>query len=128
MGHLQLLAQPLWVNLFVLIPPALFFSWRSRGIQIFGRQFLRLGALLLNNLQCVRPAIVGYDDSRVFHEMASPQMGSDYLRSTSPMSVIRLTISPPVGWNQKKNTQSSIHFNVAHPSPSASTGTGTGEA
>lgn len=40
MGHFQHLAQPLWVNLLVLVPPALFFSWRSRGIQISGRQFL----------------------------------------------------------------------------------------
>jgi hypothetical protein len=40
MGHFQLLAQPLWVNLLVLIPLALFFGWRSRGIQISRRQFL----------------------------------------------------------------------------------------
>ncbi len=39
MGQFQLLAQPLWVNLLVLIPLALFFGWRSRGIQISGRQF-----------------------------------------------------------------------------------------
>jgi len=42
----------------------------------------RLGALLLNNLQCMRSAVVGDDDSRMFHDMAIPQMGSDYLRST----------------------------------------------
>ena len=40
MGHFQLLAQPLWVNLLVLIPLARFFAWRTRGIQISGRQFL----------------------------------------------------------------------------------------
>jgi len=40
MAQFQLLAQPLWVNLLVLIPLALFFGWRSRGIRISGRQFL----------------------------------------------------------------------------------------
>jgi len=40
MGQFQLLAQPLWVNLLVLIPLALFFGWRRRGIQISGRQFV----------------------------------------------------------------------------------------
>jgi hypothetical protein len=40
MAQLQLLAQPVWVNLLLLIPLALFFSWRSRGIQISWRQFL----------------------------------------------------------------------------------------
>jgi len=39
MGQFQLLAQPLWVNLLVLIPLALFFGWRSKGIQISRRQF-----------------------------------------------------------------------------------------
>lgn len=40
MGQFQLLAQPLWVNLLVSIPLALFFGWRSRGVQISGRQLL----------------------------------------------------------------------------------------
>ena len=40
MAQFQLLAQPLWVNLLVLIPLALFFGWRSRGIRISWRQFL----------------------------------------------------------------------------------------
>ena len=39
MAQFQLLAQPLWVNLFLLIPLALFFGWRSRGIKISWRQF-----------------------------------------------------------------------------------------
>jgi len=34
------LAHPLWVNLLVLVPFALYFAWRNRGIQIPGRQFL----------------------------------------------------------------------------------------
>jgi len=40
MGQFQLLAQPPWVNLFVFIPLGLFIGWRSRGLQIPGRQFL----------------------------------------------------------------------------------------
>jgi hypothetical protein len=40
MGQFQLLAQPLWVNLLLLIPLALYFAWRSKRIQISGGQFL----------------------------------------------------------------------------------------
>ena len=40
MGEFQLLAQPLWVNLLVFIPVVLFFGWRTRGLQISGRQLL----------------------------------------------------------------------------------------
>src|SRR5215469_8451279 len=40
MGHFQFLAQPVWVNLLVLTPFALYFVGRSRSIQISGRQFL----------------------------------------------------------------------------------------
>jgi hypothetical protein len=40
MGQFQLLAQPLWVNLLVFIPPALFIGWRSRALQIPRRQLL----------------------------------------------------------------------------------------
>ncbi len=38
MGRFQVLAQPLWVNLLVLIPIAMFLAWRSRGLQISRRQ------------------------------------------------------------------------------------------
>jgi hypothetical protein len=40
MGQFQLLAQPLWVNLLVFVPLGMFIAWRSRGLQISGRQFL----------------------------------------------------------------------------------------
>lgn len=40
MGQFQLLAQPPWVNLLVFIPGAVFIRWRSRGLQISGRQLL----------------------------------------------------------------------------------------
>jgi|SRR6516164_230319 len=40
MGQFRLLAHPLWVNLLVLVPLALYFAWRNRGIQISWRQFL----------------------------------------------------------------------------------------
>jgi len=40
MGQFQLLAQPAWVNLLVFIPLGLFVGWRSRGLQISGRQLL----------------------------------------------------------------------------------------
>ena len=40
MGQSRLLAQPLWINLLVLVPVAVYFAWRRRGIQISGRQFL----------------------------------------------------------------------------------------
>ena len=39
MAQFQFLAQPLWVTLFLLIPPVLFFGWRSRGIKILGDNF-----------------------------------------------------------------------------------------
>ncbi len=34
------MAQPLWVNLLVLIPVGVFLGWRSRGLQISRRQLL----------------------------------------------------------------------------------------
>jgi hypothetical protein len=40
MGRFQLLAQPLWVNSFVLIPLGLFIGWRNRRLQIPGLQVL----------------------------------------------------------------------------------------
>jgi hypothetical protein len=32
----------------------------------------RLGALLFNRLNCIRPAVVGDDNSRVFHKTPAP--------------------------------------------------------
>jgi hypothetical protein len=40
MEQFRLLAHPLWVNLLVLVPLALYFAWRKRGILIPGRQLL----------------------------------------------------------------------------------------
>jgi len=40
MGQFQLLAQPVWLNLLVFIPLGVFVVWRSRGLQISGRQLL----------------------------------------------------------------------------------------
>ena len=40
MGQFQLVAQPMWVNLLLFIPPILFIAWRSRGLQISRRQLL----------------------------------------------------------------------------------------
>jgi hypothetical protein len=40
MEQFPLLAHPLWVNLLVFVPVALYFAWRKRGIQIPGRQLL----------------------------------------------------------------------------------------
>jgi hypothetical protein len=40
MGKFRLLAHPWWVNLLLLIPLALYFAWRNRGIQTPGRQLL----------------------------------------------------------------------------------------
>jgi hypothetical protein len=40
MGKFRLLAHPLWVNLLLLIPLALYFAWRNKGIQIPRRQLL----------------------------------------------------------------------------------------
>ena len=39
MGQFLPPAQPLWVNLLVLVPFAAYFAWRRRGIWISGRQF-----------------------------------------------------------------------------------------
>jgi len=40
MGQFPLPAHPLWVNLLVIVPVALYFAWRNRGIQISERQLL----------------------------------------------------------------------------------------
>jgi hypothetical protein len=40
MEHSDFLAEPLWVNLLIFLPIALYFAWRGRGIQISGRQLL----------------------------------------------------------------------------------------
>jgi hypothetical protein len=40
MGQTRFLAHPLWVNLLALIPLALYFAWRGKGIQISRRQLL----------------------------------------------------------------------------------------
>jgi len=40
MGQSRLLAHPLWVNMLVLVPLALYVAWRRRGIRIPGRQLL----------------------------------------------------------------------------------------
>jgi hypothetical protein len=40
MGEFRFPAHPLWVNLLVLIPLAVYFAWRRKGIQIPGRQIL----------------------------------------------------------------------------------------
>ena len=40
MEQFQLLAQPLWVNLLVVIPLVVFFGWRGRSVQISVRQLV----------------------------------------------------------------------------------------
>src|SRR6516225_7609244 len=40
MAEFRFPAHPLWVNLLVLIPLAVYFAWRRKGIQIPGRQIL----------------------------------------------------------------------------------------
>jgi hypothetical protein len=40
MGQVQLLAQPLWVNLLVFIPLGVLVGWRSKGLQISASQLL----------------------------------------------------------------------------------------
>jgi len=59
MAQFQLLAQPLWVNLLLLIPLALFFGWRSRGIQISGRKLL-VAAIFATAFGFVEATVVVY--------------------------------------------------------------------
>ena len=59
MGPFQLLAQPLWVNLFLLVPVALFFAWRRNGIQIPRRRFL-FAAIFALAFGFVEAAVVVY--------------------------------------------------------------------
>jgi len=40
MGQIRFLAHPLWVNLLVIIPLAVYFAFRNRGVHIAGRQLL----------------------------------------------------------------------------------------
>ena len=53
-------------------------------------------ALLFNDLQSVRSAVVGDDNSRVSHGMAISQMALGLSEKRVTVSVIRLTISHPV--------------------------------
>ncbi|NUQ28494.1 MAG: hypothetical protein HOQ35_08275 [Acidobacteriaceae bacterium] len=59
MQQFQLLAQPLWVNTLVLIPLVLFFSCRSRGLQISGRKLL-VTAIFALAFGFVEAAVVVY--------------------------------------------------------------------
>jgi hypothetical protein len=59
MQQFQLLAQPLWVNTFLLIPVVLFFCWRNRGLQIPGRKLL-LTAIFAMAFGFVEAAVVVY--------------------------------------------------------------------
>src|SRR5215469_16892220 len=59
MERFQLFAQPFWVNTLVLIPVALFFIWRSRGIQI-SRRKLFFAAIFATAFGFVEAAVVVY--------------------------------------------------------------------
>jgi len=59
MEHFQLFAQPFWVNILVLIPLALFFIWRSGGIQISRRKLL-VAAIFATAFGFVEAAVVVY--------------------------------------------------------------------
>jgi len=59
MGQFQLLAQPLWVNMLVLVPVALFFIWRSRGIQISAKKLV-LAAIFATAFGFVEATVVVY--------------------------------------------------------------------
>jgi hypothetical protein len=59
MGQIQLLAQPLWVNLLILIPVGIFFGWRGKGLQISGRQLL-FAAVFALAFGFVEAAVVVY--------------------------------------------------------------------
>jgi hypothetical protein len=59
MGQSRLLAQPLWVNLLVLVPVAVYFAWRRKGIQISGRQLL-FAAVFALAFGFVEAAVVVY--------------------------------------------------------------------
>lgn len=59
MGHFQLLAQPLWVNVLVFVPVALFFMWRSRGIQISTKKLV-VAAIFATAFGFVEATVVVY--------------------------------------------------------------------
>ncbi|MGO9512913.1 MAG: hypothetical protein ACLP2F_04620 [Steroidobacteraceae bacterium] len=40
---IQLIAQPWWVNLLILVPPAVYFSWRTRRVPVGLRQLISSG-------------------------------------------------------------------------------------
>ena len=70
----------------------------------------RLGAFLLNNLQCVRSAVVGDEDSRVSHE--GPQMAPALWARHVTMSVITLTTSQPAARHSGRRPLLLIIFNA----------------
>lgn len=86
MQPFQLLAQPLWVNALVFIPVALFFSWRSRGLQISRRKLL-VTAIFALAFGFVEATIVVY-----LRAAAGPLPGY-----TAPLSQVEPTaeIAPP---------------------------------
>jgi hypothetical protein len=59
MGQFRLLAHPLWVNLLVLVPVAIYFGLRRRGIQISGRQLL-FATIFALAFGFVEAAVVAY--------------------------------------------------------------------
>ena len=67
MREFRLLAQPLWVNLLVLLRLILHFAWRNRGIQISERPLLsgNLRRLSVPWKVRLRQGQVGFTDRRV---------------------------------------------------------------
>jgi len=59
MGQSRLLAQPLWVNLLLLVPLALCIAWRNKGIQTRGRK-LFFAAIFAIAFGFVEAAVVVY--------------------------------------------------------------------
>jgi len=87
MAQFQLLAQPLWVNLLVLIPLALFFGWRNRGIQISRRKLL-VAAIFAMAFGFVEASVVVY-------LRAAADLLPGYTKSPLHVQQAAETVDPP---------------------------------
>src|SRR2546430_5027633 len=55
----QLIAEPWWVNLLVLVPPFAYFRWRRSGVALAPRQLLASG-IFAAAFGCVEAVVVVY--------------------------------------------------------------------
>jgi hypothetical protein len=66
MDKFRMFAQPWWVNLLILVPAAVYFLWRRKGLELSWRQILTLSAFGLA-FGFVEAAVVAYLQAAAGH-------------------------------------------------------------